>query len=194
MELGVTRKRPETMDATLLKTVAADHFKIIAPMISALKSGNRSKIDKYNDLRPLDDHVQQAFQKAQQSMEPKVSGFQAPAIVSTSAEVDAETLVTKLKELGLAEDIAQRTAAKAHAEHPGASLLKLVGLISAKLYGPAPEPKPASSPHKEKTPRQSKAQSQLERIVATGKQAQKSAHASLREIGLVSIPKMETTR
>jgi hypothetical protein len=107
MELGVTRKRPETMDATLLQTVAADHFKIVAPMINALKSGDRSKIDKYNDLRPLDDYFQRAFQNAQNSLEPKVSDVPAPAIVSTPAEVDAETLVTKLRELGLADDIAQ---------------------------------------------------------------------------------------
>jgi hypothetical protein len=84
-------------------------------------------------------------------------------------------------------------ATQVQAEHPGASLLELVGLISAKLYERAPKPKPASSPHKEKTPRQSKALSQLEKIVAAGKQAQKSAHASLHEVGLVSTPQLDTT-
>jgi hypothetical protein len=188
IELGVTLKQPEIMDAELFRKVASDHFKIIAPMIRALKSGNRHKIDKYSDLRPLDEHIQQALQAAQVSVEPEVLDVQAPCNVSTSTEVDTETLVKKLKELGLAEDIAQRMAVKAHGEHPGASLLELVGLISAKLYERAPEPKPPSPPYKEKATPKIPANSQLEKTVAAGRQHKQSAHASLREAGLISPP------
>lgn len=187
MELGATRKCPERMDAELLATVAADHFKIIVPMISALKSGDYRKIAKYDDLRPLDDHVQQALLAAQFHMETGVLVKQAPTIASAPAEVNAETLVARLKELGLAEDIAQRTAAEVQAEHPCASLLELVGLVSAKLYQRPTEAKLASPPRKETTPK-SKALSYLEQVVVVGRQADQTAHASMCKVGLVTPP------
>jgi len=191
MELGATRKCPERMDAALLQIVAADHFKIIAPMITALKSRKRSKIAQYDDLRPLEDHVQQALQAAQLHLEPQGSSIQAKTTASAHAEVSTDSLVAKLKELGLAEDIAQRMAMKAQAEHPEASLLEFVGLISAKLFERAPEPKPSSPSHNIKARRKSKAVSQLENNVAVGQLAGKSAHASLREAGLVSQPELD---
>lgn len=193
MELGATRKCPERMDAALLQTVAADHFKIVAPMITALKSGKASKIAKYHDLRPLDDHVQEALQTAQLHLEPNISVPKVPAVASVSAETGAGTLVLKLKELGLAEDIAQGMASKARTEHPEASLLELVGLISAKLFERAPEPKPKAKPtsHKVKAPRKMKAICQLEKHVAVDEQAGKSAHDSLREVGLISSPELD---
>jgi hypothetical protein len=188
MELGVTRKQPEIMNSELLQKVASDHFKIIAPMINALKSGNHYKIEKYNDLRPLENCVQQALQTAQLRMEPAILTIQSSAIVSTPAEEGIQTVVTKLKELGLAEDIAQSMAATAHAEHPGAPLLELVGLISAKLFERVPKPKPTSPAHTRKAQRKSTALSQMERTVAAGKHEKQSAHASLREAGLVKPP------
>ncbi len=121
----------------LLRTVASEHFKIIAPMTNALKSGDRRKIYKYNDLRPLEDCAQQALQAAQLRLEPEVSAVPAPAIVSTPAELGIETLVTKLMELGLVEDIAQRMAATAQAEHPGASLLELISRFCGTIYHPS---------------------------------------------------------
>lgn len=191
MELGATHKCPEKMDATLLQTVAADHFKIIAPMITALKSGKRSKIVEYDDLRPLEDHVQQVLQAAQLHLEPTGSSVRANITASTHAEVSTETLVTKLKDLGLAEDIAQRMATMARAEHPGASLLEHVGLILGKLFERPPEPKSSSPTRKEKGPRKSKAQCHFEKVVAAGEQTGQSPHASICNSGLVTSPLLD---
>ena len=188
MELGAARKCPERMNAALLQTVAADHLKLIAPMITALKSGKRSKIAQYDDLRPLDDHVQQALQAAQFPMETEVSLQQLAAAGPARGGVSAEELVTRLKELGLAEDIAHKMAAEVQAEHPEASLLELVGLVSSKLYRPAPKPK-ATTPRRTGTkPSNSKAVSRLEQVVIAGRQADQSAHASMRRVGLVTPP------
>jgi hypothetical protein len=190
MELGATRKskRSEIMDAALFQAVAADHFKIIAPMIAALKSGKPSKIAQYADLRPLEDHVGQALQAAQIHLEPYGTSAQAKTTPATHADVTTETLVTKLNELGLAEDIAQRMAVEAQAEHPEASLLQLVGLISAQLYESAHEPNPASPPRKENAQRKKKTLSRFEEIVAAGTQKEQSSHASLSKAGLVATP------
>ncbi len=193
MELGATRKCPEIMDAALLQTVAADHFKIIAPMITALKCGKHSKIAQkkiaqYDDLRPLEDHVQQVLQAAQHHLGPQGSPVQAKTAALTPIAVSTETLVSKLKELGLAEDIAQRMATKAQAEHPEASLLELVGQISAELFERKPAPKPSPLSGKIKAPRNGKVMSELEQIVAANKRAGNSAHDSLSDAGLVSPP------
>jgi len=96
--------------------------------------------------------------------------------------------VTKLKELGLAEDIARQMATNTQPEHPGASLLELVGLISAKLHGRAPESKPLLRSRSAESQRKNRATSQLEKSVAVDKKAGKSAHDSLLEAGLVSQP------
>lgn len=192
MELGATRKkRPERIDAALLKTVAKDHFKIIAPMIAALKSGKRSRIAQYDDLRPLDDHVQEALQAAQIHLQPQHS----PAQVQTSSVVpvamSTEALVTKLKELGLSEDIARPIATEELAGHPEASLLELIGLISSRLFERAPESKSSPRSHRAKAQRKSKAMSELEKRVAVDQQAGKSAHDSLCEAGFVSTPELD---
>lgn len=191
MELGATRKLPEKLDAALLTTVAKDHFKIIAPMITALKSGRRSRIRKYDDLRPLDDHVQEALQAAQIQLQSQHSPAQAQTTATIPAEMSTEALVAKLKEFGLSEDIARPIATDALAEHPEASLLELIGLISSKLFERAPESKPSPRSHRAKSQCKSKTMSELEKNIAANQQVGKSAHDSLCEAGLVSKPELD---
>jgi hypothetical protein len=195
MELGAMGKCAETMDAALLQTVAADHFKIIAPMITALKCGKSSKIDQYDDLRPLEDYAQQVLQATQDHLERRGpfegTSAEAKTTSSTHAEVTTETLITKLKELGVAEDIAQQMAIMERSEYPEASLFELVGLISAKLFGRAPEAKPSPPSHSAKDRCKSKVLSKFEMVVAAGNQRQQTGHATLREAGLVTPPQLD---
>jgi hypothetical protein len=192
MELGSARKkRPEKIDAALLRIVAKDHFKIIAPMIAALKSGKRSRIAQYDDLRPLDDHVYEALQAAQIHLQSQHSPAQAQSSDTTPVAMSTEALVTQLKELGLSEDIAWPIATTALAEHPAASLLELIGLISSKLFERAPGARPLPRSHRARAQSKSKAMSELEKTVAVDQQAGKSAHDSLREAGLISQPELE---
>lgn len=96
--------------------------------------------------------------------------------------------MTKLKELGLAEDIAQRMGVVAQAEHPEASLLQLVGLISGQLYVSPHVTKPASPLRKEKTLRKKKSLSRFEEVVAAGSRKDQSSFTSLSKAGLVTTP------
>jgi len=194
MELGVARKRPEVIDAKLLQKVAAEHFKIIAPMISALKSGDRRRLAQYDDLRPLEDQVTQIFLTAECRLEPESFSVKDPAIISTPAEVDTEMLVNKLKEYGLSEDIAQQMAVKTQSEHPSASLLELIGLISTQLYEFTPQPTSASPLITNIAQPKNTAKSHLEKAVNTGRLEKQSAHTSLREVGLVSYPLRDINR
>jgi hypothetical protein len=193
MELGATRKnkQSEIMDAALFQAVAADHFKIIAPMIAALKSGKSRKIAQYADLRPLEDHVGQALQSAQIHLETTGTSARANTNSVTRANVTTEILVARLIELGLAKDIAQQMATVAQAEHPEASLLQLVGLISAQLYESVREPNPTLPKRAEDAQPKEKTLSRFEEVVAAGTRNEQSSHASLSEAGLVTSPLLD---
>ena len=102
-----------------------------------------------------------------------------------------EALVTKLMEFELSEDIARPMATEALAEHPEASLLELIGMISSKLFQRAPEAKPLPRSRGAKAQCKSKAMSELEKSVSVDQQAGKSAHDSLRNAGLVSTPGLD---
>lgn len=194
IELGEIRKRPEIMDVELITEVSKNHFKIVEKMITALKDGKTREIEKYHDLRPLDDYVQDTVLAAQLSFEPEALTIKTPESSSTPTKVDAETLANKLKELEIADDIAQKMATQALAEHPNASLPELVGLILAQLYEHAPTSKPTSpARNNKKTSSRQLTLSQLEQIVADGKKKGQSAHASLREAGLISSPLLDAT-
>lgn len=193
IELGEIRKRPEVMDVELITEVSKNHFKIVEKMIAALKNDKTHEINKYHDLRPLEDYVQDTVLATQLSLRPKDLTIKTPESSSTSTQVDAETLVTKLKELELADDIAQKMASHALAKRPNASLPELVGLILAQLYEHAPTSKPTSPARNMKTPSRQLTLSQLEQIVADGKMKGQSAYTSLREAGLISSPLLDAT-
>ncbi len=70
LRLGRIRKRPERLDASLLRHVARENFRMIQPMIDALKRGDREAMLKYDDIRPLQQHVEEAFYQAITDAEP----------------------------------------------------------------------------------------------------------------------------
>lgn len=194
IELGEIRKRPEIMDVELITEVSKNHFKIVEKMITALKKGKTREIEKYHDLRPLEDYVQDTVLAAQLSFEPEVLNIKTPESSSTPTKVNAETLATKLRELEIADDIAQKMATQALAKQPNASLPELIGLILAQLYEHAPAPKPTSpARNKKKKSSRQLTLSQLGQIVADGKKKGQSAHTSLREAGLIRPPLLDAT-
>ncbi len=50
--------RPEVIDAELIRKVANEQFKLIAPMIKALRDGRPEILATYSDLQPIHDHVE----------------------------------------------------------------------------------------------------------------------------------------
>lgn len=64
IQLGALRDREEIMDAGLIREVAKTEFSLIAPMIEALRRGDQRALQQYDDLRPLEDFVQQSLKEA----------------------------------------------------------------------------------------------------------------------------------
>ena len=74
-----TRKGPEILTGALLRKVAEEDLKLVSPMISALKRGDQAAIEKYDDLKPLDDHVLKMFQESGYALQE--AGFTIPSVV-----------------------------------------------------------------------------------------------------------------
>lgn len=192
IEQNSFRNTPEIMDARLFRETAARHFKLIEPMMTALKTNNQRDISKYDDLRPLQSHVRQIFQN---SMLPSQTSFmpEPDPEVETAAEGRHDPLIGALMQVGVAEDIANLMATKARTLHPGASVLELIGHVSALLRDRGQEtPKKAK-----RTPRKGKARrpaaSLLSDIAQKGREAGQSAEESLTAAGLVRPPRFRST-
>ena len=190
MEQSAFRNTPEVLDARLFRETAARHLKIIEPMMRALKTNNQREISRYDDLRPLDSHVWQAFQNAM----PQSEAFLPPA---PDMEVDWEKkqesddvdpLICALVQVGLAPDLATLMAAKVRALHPDASVLELIGYVSALLQEPTQAaPKKGNRPARKKAPRKP-AVSRISDIAREGQEAGRSGEESLIAAGLVRRP------
>ncbi len=185
MELGQARKRPEVMDAGLFRQVASEHFKIIAPMMTALKTGDRRKIAQYDDLRPLDDYVLKIFHDAQ--IHVATSPVSDIAVDLRQTAQPSSDLVSALQKLGVAKDVAQLMAAQALAEYPEASLPELAIHIFTKLG----ETKATAETPRSASRSKAKPVSKLANIAAVGKLAGKSAHDALAEAGIVRPPRLD---
>jgi hypothetical protein len=186
LQLGVTRKRPELIDAGLLRHVAGESLRMIQPMIDALKRNDRVAIARYDDIRPLQDHVRQAFSDALVRLAPdRPTQVPAPAPAESSGTPDP--ILGALAGLGLAPDIAGVLLAEARAASPGASPLELVAGISDKLRQRGPEVQPVKPRRATKT-KPAAAADDLRSIVAAGKAAGRSGYQALVEAGAVKPP------
>jgi hypothetical protein len=186
LQLGVTRKRPELIDAGLLHHVAGESLRMIQPMIDALKRNDRGAIARYDDIRPLQDHVRQAFSDALVRLAPGPS----PAPGAAPAPDAADPILDALASFGLAPDIAAVLLAEARAAAPNATPLDLIAGISEKLRQRGPEAQPVK-PRRVVKPKPAVEAADLRSIVATGKTVGHSGYQALLAAGLVKPPLRE---
>jgi len=189
LQLGDTRRRVETMDVGLLRQVARESFKLIRPMIDALKRNDREGIAKYDDIRPLQDHMRQAFGDAQLRLSPRPDVLQPEAPMNGARSVSApDPILGALSALGLADDIARLMLAEAKAEAQGADPLELVAIISARLAGRGSENPPAKPKRAKPKIKPTVPPTDLRAIAAAGQEAGKTGYQSLLAAEVVKPP------
>lgn len=188
------RDKSERLAVGLFKHVAADAFRLLAPMIAALRQNDRAALEKYDDLRPLDDYVFQAFQTATVRLTPTpakpTAELPEPPPISP-AQDGSEAVLISLEGLGLARDIAQVLLTQAKAENPGLSPLDLVATIAAKLRERGPEVKPVKprrNQQKAATPARPIDPADLRVIVSTARSAGATGYDALLAAGAVKPP------
>jgi len=122
----------EVLSAELLEQVFEDEFSIVKPMLDALGTGNRRKIEECNDLifpkfessiiNAMDKLVSKPLEK------PKTVELGEPNETST-ANAAIETIVS----MGIAQDIAQPLVTDALARKPGLKLIQVIQMATTAL-------------------------------------------------------------
>ncbi|MBT3069571.1 ATP-binding protein [Rhodomicrobium sp. Az07] len=185
LQLGAMRGRPEIVDVGLLKHVAKESFRVVYPMIDALKRNDRQAIAKYHDIRPLQDHVMQAFSDATARLTPSVPVHVAPVgKVTNSAENDTDPLLRALEGIGIAPDVAAILLAEARASNPGLGPLDLIACIAEKLHARGSEAKPAK-PRRRPKVKPDVGPGDLPALTIEGKEKGLSAYEALRNAGWI---------
>lgn len=190
--IGDVRGTPEILTPQLLRKVAREDFRIIRPMIEALRANDAKALLKYDDLMPLQAHVEQIIASAMQPQLAEVvphpiavNEVQMPA----SPQDDNDPILAALRSLNVAGDVAQVLIKEARTKHPSADPLLLMAAIAERLAVQPIKPKKTKSA-KEAEPAMQPVHD-LRRIVTLGKQAGRSGYEALLAAGMVKPPLLD---
>lgn len=190
---------PEALTAELLRRVAKEDFKIVKPMLDALRAGDTKALKKYDDLQPLQEHVYKVMNAASQSQGiasyTTESGTQNVAAESTSLTPEKEMqgfILSTLKSLGVASDVASVLIQQAVEQHPSADPLLLLATISEKLTNvPKVKNVRSKSSSQSKPVPAEQPVNDLRRIVALGRDKGQSAYEALLAASIVRPPLLD---
>lgn len=191
VSIGEVRHGPEVLTAELLRKVAREDFRVVRPMLDALRANDTKALLKYDDLLPLQAHVNQIL--ASTVATPLPDAVRMPAVVEpVDAPIQddgADSIRNALSSLGVADDVAHVLINEARVLNPSADPLLLMAMISERL---ATRPVKVRKPQ---LPKSSKAVAplaqDLRHVVAMGQQAGQTGYQSLLAAGLVKPPLLD---
>lgn len=190
--IGDVRGTPEILTPQLLRKVAREDFRIVRPMLDALRTNDAKTLLKYDDLLPLQVHIEQVMASALQSQVSNVVRLDPAgdeAQVPEPGKDDNDPILAALLSLGVADDVAKVLVNEARLQHPSADPLLLMAAISERLAArPAKPKKPKASKPSEPAVQPER---DLRRIVALGKQAGQSGYEVLLAAGMVKPPLLD---
>jgi len=186
------RGKPEHITARLIRQVAREDFRIVQPMLEALRRNDANALLKYDDLLPFHKHVEQAMASAMQSQVPEAAEPKAGSLDSdgtaTSSGANAPIL-TVLESLGVATDVGRILLNEAQALHPSGDPLILMATISEKLA--SCRVKPVKQRQTKKPKSTEKPEGDLRRIVESGRKDKLSGYESLLAAAMIRPPLAE---
>lgn len=188
VSIGEVRSGPEALTAELLSKVAREDFQVVRPMLDALRANDKKALLKYDDLLPLQTHVNHVISAA---MGVPAAGLErlpsAPDVVELLPQVDGTESIRKvLNLLGVAEDVAEVLINEAIDINPSVDPLLLISSITERLVA---RPVKVSKPPSRKLLGNAEPVAQdLRHVVAVGQKAGLSGYQSLLAAGLVKPP------
>lgn len=186
ISIGDVRDTPEILTPQLMRKVAREDFRIVQPMIDALRRNDTKALLKYDDLMPLQEHVEQAFASAMQSQGAKF--MQQPVAknkvqMPVPAQDDHDPILAALRTLNVSDDIAHVLINEARAQHPSTDPLLLMASIAERLVA---QPIKAKKPELAAQP-----EFDLRRIVSIGKESRRSGYEALLAADMVKPPLLD---
>jgi hypothetical protein len=188
--IAEVRRGPEILTSQLFRQVAREDFHIVQPMLDALRANDTKALLKYDDLMPLQAHVEQLLVAAMQA--PGTTSVQQsevcvePAPLSVTGTDGGDQLLAALRSLGVADDVAQVLIDEARIKKPSADPLLLMAAISERLAQKPIKPKrikPAKVPEQVAT-----FKGDLRHIVEQGMKSGQSGYEALLTAGWVTPP------
>jgi hypothetical protein len=197
IRLRLIRKRPERLDAQLFRQVAKEDFRLIRPMIEALRQNDLDALRRYDDLLPFHEHLQQVFESSLGGGSGRIEtsplaetppNDRADGKESTGDSVP-EQVRAALSSLGLAPDVAELMIKEAIAADPSCDPLHLIGIISEKLRGQQGKV-PTKKLARAAKPTQAKelAPEDLRRVAEEARQSKMDVHGALLQAGAIKPP------
>ncbi|MDI1308927.1 MAG: ATP-binding protein [Methylotenera sp.] len=190
---------PEALTEALLRRVAKEDFKIVRPMLDALRAGDQHALQKYDDLLPLQVHVDKLMYDAIQQNGLVTYPFTETSAQKTEAqsvpESEANTqtvMLSTLQSLGVATDVANVLIQEAMLQHPSADPLLLMATISEKLTVipknkiARTKPSNTAKPEFDELPA-----NDLRHITALGRDKGLSAYEALLQANMVKPPLLD---
>lgn len=188
IQLRRARGRPETLDAKLFRHIAKENFKLISPMINALKRGDREAIIKYDDIRPFRDHIGDIFLQKIASLEP--ASMPAISIGPERATAPSGDPVASVRSalagLNIAPDVAEAMLATAITQVGAHDSLTLMGAVMAQLQ--RPDATPMAQPRRKRPVKRDTpvmADDDLRAIVARGMESGLNGYQALAQAGVI---------
>ena len=190
VSIGEVRSGPEVLTAELFRKVAREDFRIVRPMLDALRANDTKALLKYDDLLPLQAHVNQVLASAVATPSNVERMPAAVEPVDAPMQDDGTDSIRKaLSSLGVADDVAHVLISEARALNPSADPLLLMATIAERL---ATRPVKVRKPQSPKLSKVVAPLAQdLRHVVAMGKQAGQSGYQSLLAAGLVKPPLLD---
>lgn len=190
--IGDVRGTPELLTPALLRRVAREDLHMVRPMLDALRRNDARALLKYDDLLPLQAHVEHVMASALESRPIDVARMQPTTeegAISASPPENSDPIRAALHTLGVAADVAHVLIEEAKAQIPSADPLLMMAAISERLAVRS------EKKQKQKVPKRTESvaqpESDLRSIVTLGKQASQSGYEALRTAGLVKPPLLD---
>ena len=139
----------EAITPALIHRVAREDLRIVQPMLNALRAGDSKALEKYDDLKPLQNYVQEVFNSATYQPSAPIQDIESATSLSNSDGAESVDPISILKialsTFNISSDIAEVLIQEALIKIPSADPLLMMSFISEKLTS-VPKAKPAKSP------------------------------------------------
>lgn len=190
VSIGEVRGGLEVLTAELLRKVAREDFRVVRPMLDALRANDTKALLKYDDLLPLQAHVNQVLASAVATPSNVERMPAAVEPVDAPMQDDGTDSIRKaLSSLGVADDVAHVLISEARALNPSADPLLLMATIAERLATRQVKVRKPQSPKLSKVV--APLAQDLRHVVAMGQQAGQSGYQSLLAVGLVKPPLLD---
>jgi hypothetical protein len=180
---------PELITPELVRSVAAREFRIVKPMLAALRAGTAEALIPYRDLEHFSQHVNATVASAigvrpeETRARPPPKSQQPPPPPPNDASALLRDALTKR---GIGSDVIERIVAEARARTPSGDPLEMVEAVGAMLREERPATKRTRTRKPETRPvAVSDDPLDLRSITTAAKAKGETAHAALLRAGVV---------